>query len=192
MYEFKLPDVGEGIHEAEILRWLVKVGEKVARDQPMLEIQTDKAVVEIPAPVAGAIAEIRAREGTLAHVGEVLVVIEPGNGQATSKTAPALNVSQDGQAARLSESPAFGIAGPGQRVLAAPAVRKLALELGGDLSQVSGSGPAGGCCPPMCASLWSSKAKPNPSAWPKLKPRQYTPTPPPLRFKGGQAINLLK
>lgn len=156
MYEFKLPDVGEGIHEAEILKWLVKVGERVAQDQPMLEIQTDKAVVEIPAPVAGAIAEIRAKTGAMAHVGDVLVMIETGNGQTTPDTAPAQSSDfswqsnssgQDGNASHTADAQMSGIAGPGKRVLAAPAVRKLALELGIDLSQVPASGPAGRVLP---------------------------------------------
>lgn len=135
MYEFKLPDVGEGIHEAEILKWLVNVGQTVRRDQPILEIQTDKAVVEIPSPLAGAITEIRVEAGTMAHVGDVLVVIEADGEHPAAKA----------QAAPEIKTP--GIAGPGQRVLAAPAVRKLALELGVDLAQVSGSGPVGRVLP---------------------------------------------
>lgn len=156
MYEFKLPDVGEGIHEAEILKWLVKVGERVAQDQPMLEIQTDKAVVEIPSPVAGAITEIRAETGAVAQVGDVLVMIETGNGQTTPDAAPAQSSDfswqssasgQDGTASHPAEAQMSGIAGPGKRVLAAPAVRKLALELGIDLGQVPASGPAGRVLP---------------------------------------------
>ena len=156
MYEFKLPDVGEGIHEAEILKWLVKVGERVAQDQPMLEIQTDKAVVEIPAPVTGFIAEIRAEMGAITHVGDVLVVIETSKGQTTPGAIPAQSFDfassdnssgQDENAAHSAEGKSLGIAGPGKRVLAAPAVRKLALELGIDLSQVPASGPAGRVLP---------------------------------------------
>ena len=65
VYQFKLPDVGEGIHEAEILQWLVNEGDRVALNQPLLEIQTDKAVVEIPAPLAGKVVQIRSIPGTL-------------------------------------------------------------------------------------------------------------------------------
>ncbi|RME99512.1 MAG: dienelactone hydrolase, partial [Chloroflexi bacterium] len=72
-YPFKLPDVGEGIHEAEIVRWLAQPGDAVALNQPLLEIQTDKAVVEIPAPVAGTVVQIHVPEGTLARVGDLLV-----------------------------------------------------------------------------------------------------------------------
>ncbi|RME47065.1 MAG: 2-oxo acid dehydrogenase subunit E2, partial [Caldilineae bacterium] len=88
MFEFKLPDVGEGIHEAEILQWLVKEGDTVTLDQPILEIQTDKAVVEIPAPVAGKIVEIRAAPGDIARVGDVLVVIAPAEGATPRPAAP--------------------------------------------------------------------------------------------------------
>lgn len=131
MYEFRLPDVGEGIHEAEILTWRVKTGDTVKRDQPILEIQTDKAVVEIPSPVGGTVAEIRAEPGQVATVGQVLVVIA-AEGQKMAPPAPAATATK---------------AGPPQRVLAAPAVRKLALELGIDLTQVAGSGPAGRILP---------------------------------------------
>jgi pyruvate dehydrogenase E2 component (dihydrolipoamide acetyltransferase) len=154
MYEFKLPDVGEGIHEAEVLRWLVKAGDKVKLDQPILEVQTDKAIVEIPSPIAGTIAEIRAKEGTMAEVGDVLVVIAgqeetkaapatPTNGQPSSAAA-APKTSQT-QISSAVKSP--GLGGPGSRILAAPAVRKLARELEVDLAQVIGSGPAGRILP---------------------------------------------
>ena len=158
MYEFKLPDVGEGIHEAEILQWLVKVGQTVTLDQPMLEVQTDKAVVEIPAPVAGTISEIRVTAGTLAEVGDTLVVIASAEkAPAPASPAPNKDASQEEAASPAtattngqSTAPtvtAPGLAGPGQRVLAAPAVRKLALELGLDLALVPGSGPAGRILP---------------------------------------------
>jgi len=74
--EFRLPDVGEGIHEAEIIRWLVEEGERVAEFEPMVEVQTDKALVELPAPTTGVIRKIFSTPGTIAHVGEVLVVLE--------------------------------------------------------------------------------------------------------------------
>ncbi len=166
MYEFKLPDVGEGIHEAEILKWLVKVGQAVARDQPMLEIQTDKAVVEIPTPVAGTIAEIRAEPGAMAHVGDVLVVIESTDGRAEAKP----------QAAPEEKAPG-GIAGPGTRVLAAPAVRKLALELEVDLSQVRGSGPAGRVLPEDVRQFAQQKTKAKPSPPSDSRPGTVTTAP---------------
>lgn len=129
-YQFNLPDVGEGIAEAEVLRWLVEVGDSVAPNQPLLEIQTDKAVVEIPAPVAGKISQIHAEIGAVVQVGEPLVTIAPP----ARPTAPSLAAA----------GPA---AGPGKRILAAPAVRQQALELGIDLADVPGSGPAGRVLP---------------------------------------------
>src|SRR5256885_6031412 len=75
-YEFKLPDIGEGLAEAEVARWLVKVGDRVVEDQPVLEMMTDKAAVEIPAPGTGVVVEQRAREGEVVKVGAVLYVLE--------------------------------------------------------------------------------------------------------------------
>jgi pyruvate dehydrogenase E2 component (dihydrolipoamide acetyltransferase) len=170
VYEFKLPDVGEGIHEAEILAWLVKAGDTVKRDQPILEIQTDKAVVEIPSPVSGTIAEIRAEPGQVATVGQVLVVIEADGATEKPKMAPPAAVSVPAAAA----TPAV----PPQRVLAAPAVRKLALELGIDLTQVAGSGPAGRVLPSDVRKA---------AEQPQTTPQKITqPTPSPENGKGSE------
>jgi pyruvate dehydrogenase E2 component (dihydrolipoamide acetyltransferase) len=74
-YEFKLPDLGEGLTEGEIARWLVAEGDEVAEDAPLVEVQTDKTVVEIPSPAAGKVARILVEEGAIVPVGTVLVVI---------------------------------------------------------------------------------------------------------------------
>ena len=118
----------------------------------MLEIQTDKAVVEIPSPIGGTIAEIRAEAGSLARVGDVLVVIKTANERAgTPGTIQSFDSGRGKSASHLTErqteAKTPGVVGPGGRPLAAPAVRKLALELGIDLTQVSGSGPAGRVLP---------------------------------------------
>src|SRR3989338_9820599 len=84
-YEFKFPDVGEGIHEGEIVKWKVKVGDKVEADQPLVEIETDKAVVDIPSPKAGTILKINHKEGETINVGEVLVVIGEDGEKAEAK-----------------------------------------------------------------------------------------------------------
>src|SRR5262245_60067775 len=87
--EFRFPDVGEGIHEGEIVRWLVNEGDTVRQDQPMVEIETDKAVVEIPAPRAGTIVRVGVAEGQKIQVGEVLVVIgEAGERSAQTPQPP--------------------------------------------------------------------------------------------------------
>jgi len=142
MQEFKLPDLGEGMQEAEIRRWLIKPGDTIKLDQPMVEVETDKAVVEIPSPIAGRIADIRVPEGQIAKLGEVLVVFEtaatPVKGDGSSKGRETLPATET---AKSSPSPQPASTKP--RVLAAPAVRKLAFELDIDLEQVTPSNPNG-------------------------------------------------
>jgi pyruvate dehydrogenase E2 component (dihydrolipoamide acetyltransferase) len=135
MVEFKLPDVGEGMHEAEIVRWLIAPGDKVKLDQPMLEIQTDKALVEIPSPVTGIVGSIRATVGQLAHVGDVLITFET-EAKTTAQPAPA-PVAVGNIVNLQPYLPATS------RVRAAPAVRKRALELDVDLSLVEPGSPDG-------------------------------------------------
>src|SRR5437763_5155168 len=84
-YEFKLPDIGEGVVEGEVVRWLVKEGDRLREDQPMVEVMTDKATVEIPAPRAGRVARILAAEGKTCAVGAVMVVIETEEAKAAAK-----------------------------------------------------------------------------------------------------------
>src|SRR5712671_199489 len=92
-YEFKLPDIGEGVVEGEVVRWLVKEGDPLREDQPMVEIMTDKATVEIPAPRAGRVGKRMFSEGQLCPVGKVLITIELDGdspaAMATAKPAPA-------------------------------------------------------------------------------------------------------
>lgn len=143
MQEFKLPDLGEGMHEAEIRRWLVKPGDSVKLDQPMVEVETDKAVVEIPTPFAGRIANIRVPEGKMAQLGEVLVTFETGT-SATISATPPISTSTPATAQVSTMPIATGIVtAKRSRVLAAPAVRKRAFELGITLEQVPASHPSG-------------------------------------------------
>ena len=143
MQEFKLPDLGEGMQEAEIRRWLVKLGDTIKLDQPMVEVETDKAVIEIPSPVAGRVAEIRIPEGKSAHLGEVLIAFAtlaentPPPVQAPSNAASATRPSGSTTQKRATPSAAQ------QHVLAAPAVRKRAFELDIDLAKVTPSQPHG-------------------------------------------------
>lgn len=135
-YEFRLPDIGEGLAEAEVARWLVSVGDEVTEDQPVVEMMTDKASVELPAPGAGVIVERRADEGETVKTGAVLYVLETEAKIKASDHAPAAQVEERAAAAPSS-------AGEPAAVLAPPAVRKLAREMGVDLAQVRGSGPGG-------------------------------------------------
>jgi pyruvate dehydrogenase E2 component (dihydrolipoamide acetyltransferase) len=144
MQEFKLPDLGEGMHEAEIVQWLIKPGDAIKLDQTMVKVETDKAVVEIPSPVAGRVAEIRVQDGQVAKVGDVLVVFETsvkGDGSAPSQDSTAIPAAA--QPVGTPPPPAAQTPTTKQRVLAAPAVRKLAFELGIDLEQVTPSNPNG-------------------------------------------------
>jgi len=129
-YEFKLPDLGEGLTEGEIARWLVSEGQEVAEDDPLVEIQTDKTTVEIPSPAAGKIARILVAEGEVAAVGTVLVVI----GEDGAEPSPAATQAQaQGQTLGVETG----------RVRATPLVRRMADELGVDLATVEATGPQG-------------------------------------------------
>lgn len=145
-YEFRLPDIGEGVVEGEIVRWHVQPGDSVARDQVLVEIMTDKATVEIPAPVGGKILECRGEEGETVAVGSTLVVIEPAEGtQPPAPATPAAAVTAEPEAPR---TPSVVSERPGRRsdpsaVLATPAVRRLARSLGVDLTKVQKTGPGG-------------------------------------------------
>lgn len=148
MREFRLPDLGEGMQEAEIRRWLVKPGDSVKLDQPMVEVETDKAVVEIPSPVAGQIKELCVAEGTRAKLGDVLVLFDtptPAH-QNTARSSSTTPVSVSASTA-TSSSTAAAASSTGtairRRVLAAPAVRKRAFELNIDLEQVASTQPNG-------------------------------------------------
>src|SRR5262245_4906442 len=138
-YEFKLPDLGEGLTEGEIARWLVAEGQELAEDDPLVEIQTDKTTVEIPSPAAGTVSRILVGEGEVVPVGTVLVVIgaepaeEPEAPAATKTAQPAPAAAPEG--ARVVPTQA--------RVQATPLVRRVAQELGVDLARLSGTGPNG-------------------------------------------------
>jgi len=136
-YEFKLPDLGEGLTEGEIARWLVTEGQEIGEDDPLVEIQTDKTTVEIPSPAAGKVARILVAEGETVAVGTVLVVIgEDGAGSAEEQPRAA-------EPTVTSPRQAPGHAPAGQRVRATPLVRRLAQELGVELEALDGSGPQG-------------------------------------------------
>ena len=137
-FEFKLPDIGEGLAEAEVSRWLVKVGDKVVEDQPVVEMMTDKAAVELPSSAEGVVVETLAAEGEVVRVGAVLYVLETA--AAGPASAPAhVKPTEAPAPAEAAPAPGAGAAG----VLAPPAVRKLARELGVDLARVKGTGPGG-------------------------------------------------
>ena len=162
-YVFKLPDVGEGTAEAEIVAWHVKVGDTVKEDQPLVDVMTDKATVELTSPVIGVITETAGQAGDKAAVGSIIVTFEvEGAGNASEQKAPAKAAAP----APKVEAPKPAVAAPppkveapapkvsepqkaaqprvaGERPLASPAVRKRADELGLKLQYVPGTGPGG-------------------------------------------------
>jgi pyruvate dehydrogenase E2 component (dihydrolipoamide acetyltransferase) len=168
-FEFKLPDIGEGVVEGEIVKWLVKAGDDVIEDQPLVEVMTDKATVTIPSPRRGKVVRTVGSEGEVAKVHAVLVVFESAGAggasaapaekstpsdkkstpadkepaQAPSAQAPSAQaappVASSGNGAHGEQAPAEGA----RKVLATPVTRKMARELGVDLAQLSGSGENG-------------------------------------------------
>jgi len=158
-YVFKMPDLGEGTVEAEIVAWHVKVGERVTEDQVMAEVMTEKAAVEVPAPVTGRVVSLSGGPGDMVRVGAELVVFETEGGEEeplppeeppdaapAAETAAAVTAAQP-VAARPSPAPAAAgekkPAASTGRVMASPASRRRAREAGLDLAEVHGSGPGG-------------------------------------------------
>lgn len=161
-FQFKLPDIGEGIHEGEIVKWFVKPGDKIKEDDVLCEVQNDKAVVEIPSPVEGTVIEVLVAEGTVATVGQILVSIDaPGYEDLQFKGDDGHEVPQSpsgseapaslqqAETPRPAVSPvptgstAHAEADKDHRVIAMPSVRKYAREKGVDIHLVSGTGPIG-------------------------------------------------
>ena len=142
--QFKFPDVGEGITEGEIVRWLIKEGDEVKEDQTLAEVETDKAVVEMPSPYAGTILKIHAGVKDIIKVGQVLVTIG-GKGEAVGEAAAEMKT--EGKAAPVTGPSVVGVVTDSKEeireVLATPKVRKLSLELGVDIKAVKGTGPQG-------------------------------------------------
>jgi pyruvate dehydrogenase E2 component (dihydrolipoyllysine-residue acetyltransferase) len=128
-YEFKLPDLGEGLTEGEIARWLVSEGQVIAEDDPLVEIQTDKTTVEIPSPAAGQVTKILAEEGQVVPVGTVIVVIGGDGSAPVEREQPRAAPKQ--------------AAAAGEKVRATPLVRRVAQELGVDLASIAPSGAGG-------------------------------------------------
>ncbi|MFI8491887.1 dihydrolipoamide acetyltransferase family protein [Peribacillus butanolivorans] len=171
-FQFRLPDIGEGIHEGEIVKWFVKPGDKIQEDDVLCEVQNDKAVVEIPSPVEGTVEEILVQEGTVAVVGDVLVTFDaPGyedlqfkgdhgeeakaegekNTEAQVQATAEAGQEVKKEAAPVQENSAVTGAGsqpqveadPSRRIIAMPSVRKYAREQGVNIREISGSGDNG-------------------------------------------------
>jgi 2-oxoisovalerate dehydrogenase E2 component (dihydrolipoyl transacylase) len=163
IFAFKLPDIGEGVVEGEVVEWMVSVGDSVKEDDPILSVMTDKATVEIPSPTDGVVKSIVGEPGTILAVGQVCIEFETDGESSTpepveevveeaaepvKEVAPVEPVSTPAStpapvAAPVAAPTPVVVAAPGARPLASPAVRQRARESGIELSGVSGSGPAG-------------------------------------------------
>lgn len=142
MFRFRLPDIGEGVAEGEIVKWNVSPGARIEQDQEMVEVMTDKVTVKIPSPVSGIVKEILVPEGMVAKVGDVLLAIDDG------RTEDSSNLDIKGQAEPQKEKGDEPAREPRTivsqtKVLATPAVRKLAKDLGVDIEKVKPTGPGG-------------------------------------------------
>ncbi|HVP11806.1 MAG TPA: dihydrolipoamide acetyltransferase family protein [Phycisphaerae bacterium] len=185
--DFILPDLGEGIHEAQVVNVMVKEGDSVTEDQMVMEVETDKASVELPVPFAGVVTKVNVAVGQTIKVGQVLLTVEATSGPSEAAGAGA---SAAGGAEAAVSAPEAGVSpevpalppppeyGPGP-VPAAPAVRRFARELGVDLRQVRGSGPGGrilrGDVERYQQAVAAGRGGPTPTAPPKAVPAQAAP-----------------
>ncbi len=143
MYQFKLPDLGEGIHEGEILKWYVAAGDDIEEDAPLVDVETDKAAVTIPSPRGGRVVSLAGKVGDTVTVGQVLAEIDDG----AEELVPAQAEAAPAAAATVVSMPSAPSPVLGRPVPAAPATRRLARELGVDINLVQPSGPAGRVTP---------------------------------------------
>ncbi len=147
--EYRLPDVGEGVAEGEIVRWLVEPGDTVEEDQPIAEVETDKAMVDLPAPVDGTIRELHAEEGEMVPVGDVVVTFDvegeddPNATGSTEGEREQQAESRDGSEPDTGDLPDAEPETPDDRVFASPSIRRAARQAGVDIGAVEGSGPGG-------------------------------------------------
>jgi len=181
-FEFKFPDIGEGLTEGEIVRWLVKEGDEVKEGQPLVEVETDKALAEIPSPRTGMILKILVKEKEIVKVGQVIVIFgEKGEALALAPPPKPKSVGVVGELEEAPEEtpavapkaeptkPAF----VSEHVLATPAVRALAKELRVDIDKVKGTGPEGRVLEKDVRSATEGKEKPVEEVKKPVKVRKY-------------------
>ncbi len=145
-FDFTLPDVGEGIAEAEIIEWLVAVGDTVAVDQVVAVIETDKSQIEMPTPVAGTVTALNGKPGDVIKVGDVLISIAASEGEASVAPSTHGHASASAAAATTTTSIAASsvpVNNSVGRALASPSTRRVAAQLGIDINTVAGTGPHG-------------------------------------------------
>jgi pyruvate dehydrogenase E2 component (dihydrolipoamide acetyltransferase) len=144
--EFRLPELGEGVNEGELIKWRVKAGDVIKDDQPLCEIMTDKATIEIPSPFAGVVKQLTAKEGEVVKVHQVMMVAELAGGAKSAPTVVAPHSATPAAATSAKPempAPVQKSSAPAQEVLASPVTRKTARENNIELSHLVGSGPHG-------------------------------------------------
>ncbi|CAM4046131.1 dihydrolipoamide acetyltransferase family protein [Lederbergia lenta] len=163
-FQFKMPDIGEGIHEGDIVKWFIKPGDKIEEDDILCEVQNDKAVVELPSPVAGTVEKVHVEEGTTATVGDVLITFDApgyehlqgddeGEAETEANVQATAEAGQDIKKEEVKQESQAGTTGAGAQpateedsnklIVAMPSVRKYAREKGVNIRSVSGSGKNG-------------------------------------------------
>ena len=175
VFEFRLPDIGEGVAEGEVVRWFVKAGDTVREDDPLVSVLTDKANVEIPSPKSGRVLSLHAQVGEKVKVGGLLVTIEAEGAASPSPSRPAPTPAvPPAGATPVPSTPPGGtsaerVSTTPSSILATPGVRRRAAELGVDLSRVKGSGPGGRIVDSDLDATKSESAAPTSSPmWPAL------------------------
>jgi len=189
-HEFRLADIGEGLEEAEIINWLVEVGDHVRRDQPLIEVMTDKSNAELPAPQAGIVTELGGKVGDMISVGELVAVITEIEGTATTPVSESTTASSAlpqadpvppvhaSAPAPANTAPITGSGSTQQRPKASPSTRRAAAEQGIDLSTVQGTGPGGRILLSDLDNAGSlSPATPTPATPTPATPAPATPAP---------------
>ena len=142
--EFRLPDIGEGVHEGEITKWLVKEGDPIKEEQLFVEVMTDKVTVQLPSPFTGKVLKLLAKEGEVVKVGNPIIVVGEEGEAAPAAAAPTAKAATAPAAKPAAPAPAPPAATPPTgEILATPAVRKLARERNVDLAAIRGTGPRG-------------------------------------------------
>ncbi len=182
-FEFKLPDIGEGVVEGEIVQWMVQEGDLLEEDQPMVEIMTDKATVELPSPRRGRVVSCNGKEGDIIDVGAVLIVIDDEEDDEAPPKVPASKIPPEpaaeppapAKAAPVPQAPSGPPAGKG-KALATPAVRRQAREMAIELADVQGTGP-GGRVLPEDLTAYPPGQPATAAAQPDARPAEATPAP---------------
>ena len=139
MHEFPLPDIGEGLSEAELLEWTVKIGDLIKEGDEVAQISTDKVNVDLLAPVSGTVVELLGQSGDVIAVGTVIMRIDTGNSTESAETPTSTSTEPAPRGSSPANKPVVG----GMAIKAAPIVRKYAADQGVDLTLLTGSGPGG-------------------------------------------------